>query len=89
MLQIKSITKSLLALFIVGISLSSCKPKAVKTIASMKASVDSSSGQIIVWEDEDKVLQYNYQTVYEKDVVFILYLEVTISIPCMGWKAKC
>ena len=35
----------------------------------MKASVDSSSGQIIVWEDEDKVLQYNYQTVYEKDVV--------------------
>ena len=35
----------------------------------MKASVDSISGQIIVWEDEDKVLQYNYQTVYEKDVV--------------------
>ena len=78
MLQIKPITKSLLGLFIICISLSSCKPKADKiddsegvsqTITGMKASVDSNSGQIIVWENEDKVLQYNYQTVYEKDVV--------------------
>lgn len=69
MLQIKAISKCLLGFFIIGISLSSCKTKAVNTIASMKASVDSISGQIIVWEGEDKVLQYNYQTVYEKDVI--------------------
>ena len=151
MLQIKSIIKGLLGLVIIGISLSSCRPKAIKMddseivkdlshaplslkiklnskqriaaqegrlelqdpisknsiplqlessdeeastrvvlivpengaalnefellerkspiIASMKASVDSNSGQIIVREHEDKVLQYNYQTVYEDDVV--------------------
>lgn len=40
-----------------------------QTTASMKASVDSSSGQIIIREDDIKVLQYNYQTVYEEDVV--------------------
>jgi hypothetical protein len=33
------------------------------------ASVDSASGQIIIKEDGKKVLQYNYQTVYEKDVI--------------------
>ena len=69
MLQIKAISKCLLGLFIIGISLNSCKPEAVNSIASMKADVDSSSGQIIVWEGEEKVLQYNYQTVYEKDVI--------------------
>lgn len=37
--------------------------------AKMKALLDSSSGQIILWEDETQVLQYNYQTVCEEDVI--------------------
>lgn len=35
----------------------------------MKASLDPESGQVIMEEDGKKVLQYNYQTVYEKDVI--------------------
>lgn len=37
--------------------------------ALMQALVDSSSGQIVIYENEAEVLQYNYQTVYEKDVI--------------------
>lgn len=37
--------------------------------AVMKATLDPNSGQVIIEEDGEKVLQYNYQTVYEKDVV--------------------
>lgn len=72
MRQLKPIAKCLLAVLLIGVSLSSCKTKAAKMDNSdsrMKVSVDSSSGQIIFWEDENKVLQYNYQTVYEKDVI--------------------
>lgn len=36
----------------------------------MKASVDQNSGQVVIREGGKKVLQYNYQTVYEKDVVY-------------------
>jgi hypothetical protein len=35
----------------------------------MKASVDPQSGQLIIGENEETVLQYNYQTVYENDVI--------------------
>jgi len=68
MRHLKPIAKCLLGLVIIGISLSSCKTEAPKTV-DMKVSVDSSSGQIIFRENENKVLQYNYQTVYEKDVI--------------------
>ncbi len=37
--------------------------------ASMKATPDPNSGQIIITEKGEQVLQYNYQTIYEKDVV--------------------
>lgn len=37
--------------------------------AVMKATVDINSGQVIIEEDGKKILQYNYQTIYEKDVV--------------------
>ena len=36
---------------------------------AMKATIDSKTGQVIIVEKDKKVLQYNYQTVYEKDVV--------------------
>ncbi len=36
----------------------------------MKASLDQNTGQVIVEEGGEKVLQYNYQTVFEKDVVY-------------------
>jgi hypothetical protein len=36
---------------------------------NLKALTDSKTGQVIVQEGEKKVLQYNYQTVYEKDVI--------------------
>jgi hypothetical protein len=35
----------------------------------LKALTDSKTGQVIVKEGEKAVLQYNYQTVYEKDVI--------------------
>lgn len=35
----------------------------------MKTSLDSRTGQVIIEEDGKRVLQYNYQTVYEKDVI--------------------
>ena len=35
----------------------------------MKANLDPNSGQVIIEEGGKKVLQYNYQTVYEKDVI--------------------
>lgn len=35
----------------------------------MKATIDPNSGQVIIEEDGKKILQYNYQTVYEKDVI--------------------
>jgi len=37
--------------------------------SALTAAVDTASGQIVVKEDGKKVLQYNYQTVYEKDVI--------------------
>jgi hypothetical protein len=37
--------------------------------SEMKALVNSENGQVIIKEGDKKVLQYNYQTVYEKDVV--------------------
>jgi len=73
MLQKNTNTIMLLTAFIIVASLSSCKPKVAEknapTLAGMKAYVDSTSGQIIISEDDTKVLQYNYQTVYEEDVV--------------------
>jgi hypothetical protein len=35
----------------------------------MKATLDPNSGQVIIGEDGKNILQYNYQTVYEKDVI--------------------
>jgi hypothetical protein len=35
----------------------------------MKATLDPNSGQIIIEEEGKKILQYNYQTVYETDVI--------------------
>jgi hypothetical protein len=35
----------------------------------MKASLDPDTGQVMVEEEGKKVLQYNYRTVYEKDVI--------------------
>ncbi len=35
----------------------------------MKATLDPNSGQVLIEEEGKKVLQYNYKTVYEKDVV--------------------
>ncbi len=46
--------------------------KLVKDLSSeseVKAYLDSSTGQVIIEEAGNKVLQYNYQTVYEKDVI--------------------
>ncbi len=37
--------------------------------AVMKATLDPKSGQVIIEEEGKKVLQYNYQTIFEKDVV--------------------
>jgi hypothetical protein len=36
---------------------------------TLKASMDNKSGQVVIYENSHKVLQYNYQTVYEKDVI--------------------
>ena len=36
---------------------------------AMKATMDPNSGQVIIEEGGKKVLQYNYKTIYEKDVV--------------------
>ncbi len=36
---------------------------------AIKATLDPTSGQIIFEEDGKNVLQYNYQTIYEKDVI--------------------
>lgn len=35
----------------------------------IKASLDPNTGQVIIDEDGKKILQYNYQTIYEKDVI--------------------
>ena len=35
----------------------------------MKASLDPNSGQLVIEQEGDEVMQYNYETVYEKDVV--------------------
>ncbi len=40
-----------------------------KPFEEIKATVDSKSGQIVIDENNKKVLQYNYKTVYEKDVI--------------------
>lgn len=37
--------------------------------SEMKATLDPTSGQVIISEEGKNVLQYNYQTVYEKDVI--------------------
>ncbi len=36
---------------------------------SIEASLNSQNGQAVIYEGDDKVLQYNYQTVYQKDVI--------------------
>ncbi len=36
----------------------------------MKASLDPVSGQVMIEEGGEKVMQYNYETVFEKDVVY-------------------
>ncbi len=36
----------------------------------MKARLDPESGQVMIEEGGEKVLQYNYETVYEKDVIY-------------------
>lgn len=36
----------------------------------MKATLDPNSGQLVIDQEGDQVLQYNYETVYEKDVVY-------------------
>ena len=36
---------------------------------AMKAKLDSNTGQVIIEEGDKKILQYNYQTVYEQDVI--------------------
>lgn len=40
-------------------------------VTAIKAAPDSKNGQIVIVENDKKVLQYNYQTVYEKDVIRI------------------
>jgi hypothetical protein len=50
------------------------KNKSDKTI---QATVDTKTGQIIITENDKNVLQYNYQTVYEKDVVRSKYIQYT------------
>jgi hypothetical protein len=70
--QKQRLAVKLFGLFVMAAILAACKPKTHTMEASdslMKALVDSSSGQIIIYEDETTVLQYNYQTVYEKDVI--------------------
>ncbi len=44
-------------------------------VAVMSAEQDPESGQIIIKERDEKVLQYNYRTVYEKDVIRSAYEE--------------
>jgi hypothetical protein len=39
----------------------------------IKASRDTKSGQVTIAEEDKKILQYNFQTVYEKDVVRLDY----------------
>ncbi len=41
----------------------------------MKADIDPKTEQLIISEESQKVLQYNYQTVYEKDVIRNNYIE--------------
>lgn len=36
----------------------------------MKATLDPNSGQLVIDQEGDQVMQYNYETVYEKDVVY-------------------
>lgn len=43
---------------------------------AIKVNRDPGSGQIIVAEEDEKVLRYNYQTVYEDDVVRLDYEEL-------------
>ena len=38
---------------------------------AIKAAPDSKNGQIVIVENDKKVLQYNFQTIYEKDVIRI------------------
>ncbi len=40
---------------------------------AMKAYLDPGSGQVVISEDDEKVLQYNYNTVYEEDVIRLEY----------------
>ena len=35
----------------------------------MKATLDPESGQVIIGEEGNTVMQYNYKTIYEKDVI--------------------
>jgi hypothetical protein len=40
---------------------------------TVKAQLDPGSGQVLIEEENKKILQYNYQTVYEEDVVRLDY----------------
>lgn len=35
----------------------------------MEATMDPDEGQVLVYQDGDQVMQYNYETIYEKDVI--------------------
>ena len=50
------------------------KNKADKAI---RTNIDAKTGQVIIAENDKNVLQYNYQTVYEKDVVRSKYIQHT------------
>lgn len=71
--KINAATSYFFTVSIITLTLCSCKQKDVEnkslSAVGMNVFVDSTSGQIIVTEDDAKVLQYNYQTVYEEDVV--------------------
>jgi hypothetical protein len=79
MLHKNNMTLSLCGLLIIAAAVVSCNPNgtkknegtpdAIKIEDNMKAIADSGSGQIRIFENDVQVLQYNYQTVYEKDVV--------------------
>ena len=68
MKQIKNIFKLLNISLLISILAYSCNTKTVTIESLVKASVDSVSGQIIIEEEGKKVLQYNYQTVFGKNL---------------------
>lgn len=59
----------LICMLLLGARGCSSNPKEPMVDDVMKATLDPNSGQVIIEEKGEKVLQYNYQTVYEKDVI--------------------